>query len=65
MIAESAMDMKGSYLMLTPDGRFFENIEGNYRYSSSISDVGHGPALSEIRISMEKFQKRGGLYDWT
>lgn len=65
VIAESAMDMKGSYLMLTPNGRFFENIEGNYRYSSRISDVGYGPALSEIRISMEKFQKRGGLYDWT
>jgi len=64
VIAETASDMKGSYLMVSPDGRFFENIQGIYRYSSRIQDTGFIKALSEINVSADKFHNRGGLYSW-
>jgi radical S-adenosyl methionine domain-containing protein 2 len=57
--------MKGSYLMVSPDGRFFENISGIYRFSSPILDVGYGKAFSEIKVCSEKFHKRGGYYNWS
>ena len=65
LIAETASEMKGSYLMVSPDGRFFENIQGVYKYSSKIQEVGYLKALSEISVSADKFHKRGGLYTWT
>lgn len=64
VIAETASDMKGSYLMVSPDGCFFENIHGVYKYSSKIQDVGYNNALSEIYVSTDKFHKRGGIYSW-
>jgi radical S-adenosyl methionine domain-containing protein 2 len=65
LIAETATEMKGSYLMVSPDGSFFENMHGEYRFSSPIHDVGYYAALSEIRVSSAKFHIRGGVYNWS
>lgn len=65
VISETAADMKGSYLMVSPDGCFFENMHGNYKFSQPIQEVGYDTALSEVCISSDKFQERGGHYDWS
>ena len=63
-IAEDNDAMRGSYLMIDPLGRFFDNIGGIHRYSQPILDVGIDQALRQVGFSPEKFRMRGGLYDW-
>ena len=64
MAIENNDSMTGSYLMVNPAGRFFDNSTGEYHYSSPIWQTGWEEALSEVSVSDEKFIKRGGLYDW-
>ena len=56
--------MRGSYVMLSPDGRFFSNATGGHVYTNSILEIGVEKALEQNSWSMEKFQARGGLYSW-
>lgn len=46
LIAEDNNDMKGSYIMVDPAGRFFDNVTGKHTYSSPILKVGVPEALS-------------------
>lgn len=55
---------QGSYLMLDPLGRFFQNSKGHITYSQSILDVKPMEALTEVGWDRLKFLKRGGIYDW-
>ncbi len=57
--------MYGSYVMLDPIGRFFQNTEGFYQYSDSIFDIGVKKALKQIQWDIDKFTKRKGIYDWS
>lgn len=61
-IVEDDDDLRGSYAMITPDGRFYDSIEGGYRKSSPILDVGIEAAFGEVHFSHSKFEKRGGRY---
>lgn len=63
-IKESNYDMKGSYIMIDPIGRFFENSKGKHKYSSKINSVGVETALSELNYCFKKFINRDGLYKW-
>ncbi len=56
--------MLGSYIMLDPLGRFFQNSKGYIEYSSSILDTDPFHALAEVGWDEQKFLKRGGIYDW-
>ncbi len=56
--------MKGSYVMINPEGCFADNTSGTYRYSKPILDVGVESALQEINIDHNKFKERGGYYQW-
>ena len=56
--------MTGSYLMIDPAGRFFDNTMGRYTYSSRILDVGLEVALREVSVDPKTFGRRGGLYVW-
>lgn len=56
--------MTGSYLMIDPQGRFYDNVEGKYRYSKPILDVGFDKAREQVKIFQNKFTDRKGLYDW-
>jgi radical S-adenosyl methionine domain-containing protein 2 len=62
VVTEDTQDMTGSYLMIGPDGRFFNNVEGKHNLSKPILDVGIIQALSETPLSRENFFKRGGDY---
>lgn len=64
LIQETNYDMKGSYVMIDPIGRFFNNSKGQHIYSSPINKVGVKQALQEIDYCFNKFISRGGLYDW-
>lgn len=53
--------MTSSYMMVTPDGRFYQNTEGWYTKSRPILAVGTDVAL-EVGFDYEKFERRGGAY---
>lgn len=61
-VAEDNRLMTGSYVMLDPVGRFFQNTRGRYVYSKSILGVGVVRALAEVGWTLETFIERGGMY---
>ena len=64
LVPESNEQMTGSYVMVDPAGRFFDNVAGGYSYSRSIIEVGVDRALKDVSVDVEKFLSRNGLYDW-
>ena len=64
VIPESNDLMTGSYVMVDPAGRFFDNTTGAHVYSRPINQVGAGAALREVSIDPSRFHLRDGLYDW-
>ncbi len=56
--------MRGSYVMVDPAGRFFDNVQGRHNYSRPIIEVGVEEALKDVAIDTDLFLERGGLYDW-
>lgn len=57
--------VKGSYAMVDPAGRFFDNAEGRHRYSGPILEIGVDKAWGGVHYNFDRFVSRGGLYDWT
>ena len=64
VVPESNDLMTGSYVMVDPAGRFFDNVTGAHTYGRSIIEVGVEAALSDVSIEPEKFLARGGIYGW-
>jgi len=64
LVPERNEDMTGSYAMVDPAGRFYENSTGSLLYSKPILEVGVHAAYEQAHPDSEKFLKRGGLYDW-
>lgn len=64
VVPESNDLMTGSYLMVDPAGRFFDNTTGRHTYSKPILDVGVAQALQEISVDPTTFDQRGGRYEW-
>ncbi|MFO0963745.1 MAG: viperin family antiviral radical SAM protein [Phycisphaerales bacterium] len=62
--AESNEDMTGSYAMIDPLGRFFTNVGGRHVYSRPILEVGVEAAFQSIAFRPDRFDRRGGRYDW-
>ncbi len=62
VVAEDNEDMTGSYLMISPDGRFFNNVSSRHEYSEPILDVGVKKALNQTPLMREVFYKREGNY---
>jgi radical S-adenosyl methionine domain-containing protein 2 len=63
LVPETADDMTASYAMIAPNGCFFDNSEGRYRYSRPILEVGINEAFGEVQFDAHKFTQRGGLYE--
>ncbi len=63
-VVEDNEDMRGSYVMIDPAGRFYDSTKGFHTYSAPILEVGISKALSMVDINDEKFKKRGGFYSW-
>ena len=64
VVPESNDMMTGSYVMVDPAGRFFDNVAGVHVYSRPINKVGVDAALKEVSVDPDKFLLRDGLYDW-
>ena len=64
VVPENNEAMTESYVMIDPAGRFFDNVQGSYRYSQPILKVGVAEALKQVSIDPERFRQRGGEYDW-
>lgn len=64
MVVEDNEAMTGSYLLIDPQGRLFENSTGKHTYSSPLQNNDIEICLSEINLNKEMFIKRGGIYNW-
>lgn len=64
IVPENNSQMKGSYAMVDPAGRFYDNRNGTHNYSRPILEIGARQAITEVNYNFEKFIMRDGLYDW-
>lgn len=64
IVAENNDAMTGSYIMVDPAGRFFDNAKGRHTYSNPIIEVGVEEALKDVFVDAERFLQRDGIYDW-
>ena len=60
LVKEDNEDMSNSYIMITPDGRFYQNSNNQYIYSESILDVGFKNAIKQTGFDYDRYEKRGG-----
>ena len=65
VVAESNDLMTGSYMMVDPAGRFFDNSSGSHTYSRPILEAGVAAALQDVTVDPRKFRLRDGMYDWS
>ena len=63
-ISENSSAMIDSYVMIDPQGRFYQNSGKSYKFSKKILQVGVINALKEVGYNYAKFIERGGLYIW-
>lgn len=64
IVPESNEAILGSYAMVDPAGRFFDDVDGSHHYSQPILKVGARLAFQEVRTDLDKFIQRGGIYRW-
>ncbi len=64
VVPESNELMTGSYVMVDPAGRFFDNVSGFHTYSRPTIEVGVEEALKDVSLDPNRFLLRNGLYDW-
>ncbi len=64
VVPETNELMMGSYVMIDPAGRFFDDTQGVHTYSRPILEVGVEEALKDISVDAARFLERGGKYDW-
>ncbi len=62
LIPEKTEIIKGSYLMINPEGHFFDNTKGSYTISDKITIIGVAKALNQIKFNYDKFELRKGNY---
>ena len=64
IVPETNAQVRGSYVMVDPAGRFFDDAEGVHRYSAPIMEVGSRIAIQQVSYDEDKFIQRGGQYAW-
>jgi len=64
VVPEPVTAIRGSYCMIDPHGRFFDSDSGPHRYSAPILDVGIERAFATVAFDRERFEVRGGSYDF-
>lgn len=59
-VVEDNQDMQESYIMVDPQGRFFQNspCSAGYQYSQPILEVGAEKALEQVSFNPERFLSR-------
>jgi len=64
IVAEINEDMRGTYAMIDPAGRFYDSATGRHRYSDPVLEVGVERAWEQVCFDPQRFQARGGDYDF-
>lgn len=64
IVAEPVEMIRGSYIMVDPQGRFFDSTRGAHRYSRPILKVGMDAAFAEVDFDPTKFHDRDGDADY-
>lgn len=64
IVAEPVEVIRGSYIMVDPQGRFFDSTSGTHRYSQPILEIGIEAAFAQVAFDDTKFLKRGGNADY-
>lgn len=64
LVPENNAAMTGSYLLIDPLGRLFENSEGKHTYSDPLQTKSVAECLKQINLDRAMFLERGGLYKW-
>jgi len=64
LVPETQEVMRGTYAMIAPNGCFYDNSLGSYKYSQPIVNVGIEEAFSNISFSLDRFEKRQGDYNF-
>lgn len=64
MVVETNDLMTGSYLLIDPLGRFYENWGKETRKSDSLVTHSVEHCLSQVTVDRNKFLERGGVYEW-
>lgn len=64
VIAETNELMSLSYALIDPLGRFYASDTQGHLYGRSILDVGVEKAWASIPFHQDRFEARGGRYDW-
>ena len=64
MVPETNAQMRGTYVMVDPAGRFFDNTSGRHLYSRPLLDVGVEHVLQEVTTDYSGFLGREGNYNW-
>lgn len=64
LVAEDNELMTGSYLLIDPLGRLFENSAGKHTYSEPLQNSTVKECLKQINLNRETFIDRGGIYNW-
>lgn len=54
IVAENNHHMKGSYAMVDPAGRFYDNAKGTHNYSKPILEVGARIAIQQVNYDFPK-----------
>lgn len=54
--------IRGTYAMISPDGRFFDSTSGCHLYNEPILKVGIEKARSQVSFSQEGFNDRTSSY---
>lgn len=53
--------MTSSYIMISPQGKFYSNATAQHQYSGSIIDIGVKSAFKQVAYDHDKFLERGGI----
>lgn len=64
LVSENNNEMRSSYAMVDPAGRFYDNTKGTYHYSKPILEIGVKKAIKQVDYDFNKFISRDGQYDW-
>jgi radical S-adenosyl methionine domain-containing protein 2 len=64
VVPEPIETIRGSYVMVDPQGRFFDSVTGTHHYSRPILDAGLDAAFAEVAFDPAKFDARGGAADY-
>lgn len=64
LVPEPIETIRGSYVMVDPQGRFFDSTSGTHHYSQPILTAGIETAFGEVSFDAVKFLARGGAADF-